>query len=130
MNTYLLAIGWWNFAGSIMMLGFLYQPFGQKMLNEWTMIFKEKFVLDYWGKLWFVWAAGLNIFFGLVNIMAVKWGYEEVKLFLIWFDIIGYLMVVGFVVWGLKAGRLLRSGSIVAVVIFSIWIIWGYLVVR
>ena len=73
MNTYLLAIGWWNLVGSIVMLGFLYQSFGQKMLNEWTLMFKDKFILDYWGKLWFVWAAGLNIFFGLVNIMAVKW---------------------------------------------------------
>jgi hypothetical protein len=130
MNTYLLAIGWWNFAGSIMMLGFLYQPFGQKMLNEWISMFKDKFVLDYWGKLWFVWAAGLNIFFGLVNIMAVKWGYTDVQTFLIWFDIIAYLIFVGLVIWGLKVGRLLRSGAYSAFFIFSIWIIWGYWVVR
>ena len=130
MNTYLLAIGWWNFAGSIMMLGFLYQPFGQKMLNEWTMMFKDKFVLDYWGKLWFVWATGLNIFFGLVNIMAVKWGYNDVQTFLIWFDIIAYLIFVGLAIWGLKLGRLLRAGAYSALFIFSIWIIWGYWVVK
>ena len=112
------------------MFGFLYQPFGQKMLNEWTFMFKDKFVLDYWGKLWFAWAAGLNIFFGLVNIMAVKWGYTDVQTFLIWFDIIAYLTFVGLVFWGLKVGRLLHSGAYSAFVIFSTWIIWGYWTVK
>ncbi|MBK7811603.1 MAG: hypothetical protein IPO62_11560 [Saprospiraceae bacterium] len=51
MDTYLLAIGWWNFLGSLIMLGFIFEAFGQKVLNEWTLIFKDKFVLDYWGKL-------------------------------------------------------------------------------
>lgn len=128
MDTYLLAIGWWNFAGSIMMLGFIYEPFGQKVLNEWTLMFKDKFTLDYWGKLWCFWASGLNIFFGLINILAVKWGYNDVKTFLIWFDIIAYLIFVGLVIWGLKAGRL-GSGGYSAFVIFGVWIIWGFLVV-
>jgi hypothetical protein len=126
MNTYLVAIGWWNFIGSLMMLVFLYEPFGQKVLNEWTLMFKDKFTLDYWGRLWLAWAAGLNIFFGIINIMAVQWGYEEIKVFLIWFDIIIYINFIGLVIWGLKAGRLLRAGSYVTLIIFSIWIIWGY----
>ena len=130
MNTYLLAIGWWNFAGSIMMLGMLNERFGQKMLNEWCLMFKDKFILDYWGKLWFVWAVGLNIFFGLINIMAVKWNYEEVKMFLIGFDIIAYLIFVGLIAWGLKAGRLLRTGAYSAYFIFSVWIVWGCWVLR
>ena len=130
MNTYLLAIGWWNFGGSIMMLGMIYQPFGQKILNEWCLMFKDKFTLDYWGKLWFLWAVGLNIFFGLVNIMAVKWGYDDVKIFLIWFDIIAYLMFVGLAAWGLKVGRLLKPGAYTAFVIFSVWVVWGYWVVK
>ena len=129
MDTYLLAIGWWNFIGSIMMLGMFYEPFGQKMLNEWCLMFKDKFTLDYWAKLWFGWASGLNIFFGLVNIMAVTWGYNEVKIFLIWLDIIAYLIFVGLVVWGLKAERLLRPGAYSAFAIFGIWIVWGYLAV-
>lgn len=128
MDTYLLAIGWWNLAGSIMMLGFIHEPFGQKVLNEWTLMFKDKFTLDYWGKLWCFWASGLNIFFGLINIIAVKWGYNDVKTFLIWFDMIAYLIFVGLLIWGLKAGRL-GSGSYSAFVVFGVWIIWGFLVV-
>ena len=128
MDTYLLAIGWWNFVGSIMMLVMLYQPFGKKVLNEWCLMFKPEFVLDYWGKLWFFWAAGLNVFFGLINIMAVKWGYNEVKTFLISFDIIAYVVFVGLSVWGLKAGKM-GSGVYTAFVIFSIWIIWGCYVI-
>lgn len=128
MDTYLLALGWWNFIGSIMMLGMLYQPFGKKVLNEWCLMFKPEFVLDYWGKLWLFWAAAINIFFGLMNIMAVKWGYTDVKIFLIWSDIVSYSIFTGLAVWGLKAGRM-ASGVYSAFVIFSIWILWGYWVV-
>jgi len=126
MDAYLLAIGWWNFAGSIMMLGFIYEPFGQKVLNEWSLIFKDRFNLDYWGKLWCLWASGLNIFFGLINILAVKWGHNDVKNFLIWFDIIAYLIFVGLLIWGLKVNRL-GLGAYCALVIFGVWIIWGLL---
>lgn len=128
MDNYLLAIGWWNFAGSILMLGMLYQPFGKKVLNEWCLIFKPEFVLDYWGKLWFFWAIGLNIFFGLINLLSVRWGYDEVKRFLVWTDIVAYLIFVGLAIWGLKQGKL-GSGIYTAFVIFSVWIVWGYWVV-
>ena len=46
MDNYLLALGWWNFIGSFMMLAMLYQPFGQQLLNKWTYIFKEKLIID------------------------------------------------------------------------------------
>lgn len=124
MNTFLLSLGWWNFIGSIMMLGMLYEPFGKKMLNEWTRIFKDDFVLDYWGKLWLFWAAGLNIFFGLINILAVKWDYENVKEFLVYSDLLAYLIFIGLAAWGITAKRL-GSGAYSVFIIFSFWIGWG-----
>jgi len=54
MDTYLLSVGWWNFIGSMMMMVMLYQPFGQKLLIDWTKIFKENFFLDFWGQIWFL----------------------------------------------------------------------------
>ena len=87
MNSFLQAVGWWNFGGSLIMLCALSPSFGKKLFNEWTRIFKEPFVLDYWGKFWLFWAAGLNVFFGLVNILAVTWGYVEIKYFLIYTDL-------------------------------------------
>lgn len=126
MDTYLFSIGWWNFIGSILIMGMLYQPFGQKMLVEWTQMFKEDFVLNYWGKLWLFWASGLNIFFGLINILAVYWGYTDVKSFLIWMDIGIYISFTGLAVWGLRADKC-GSGIYSVFVIFAAWIIWGYL---
>ena len=128
MDKYLLAIGWWNFIGSLLMLGFFYEPFGKKILNEWTKMFITEFKLDYWSKLWLMWAVGLNIFFGIINIMAVKWGFNEVKIFLIWFDICAYLLFVGLAIWGIKAKRC-GSGIYSAFLIFAVWIIWGFLAV-
>lgn len=129
MDTYLLALGWWNFAGSILMLGFFYEPFGRKMLNEWTLIFKIPFSLDYWGRLWLMWAAGLNIFFGLINILSVKWGYNDVKVFLVSVDIIAYLIFIGLSIWGLRAGKC-GPGIYTALAIFTFWIIWGFMAMK
>jgi hypothetical protein len=124
MDTYLLALGWWNFVGSILMIGFFNQPFGRKIFNEWTKIFSTDFVLDYWGKFWMMWAIGLNIFFALINILAVKWGYVELKSFLVWFDVIVYVLFVGLAIWGIRAKRT-GEGIYFAFVIFGLWIVWG-----
>jgi len=124
MDTYLLVLGWWNFVGSIMMLGFFNEQFGKKMLNEWTKIFSTEFVLDYWGKFWLFWAIGLNIFFGLINIMAAKWGFNELKTFLIWSDIIAYLSFVALAIWGIKAKRT-GAGIYSVFIIFGAWIVCG-----
>ena len=124
MNNYLLAIGWWNFVGSIMMLGFFNQSFGKKMLNDWCKIFVTEFKLDYWSKLWLFWAVGLNIFFGAINIVSVKWGYEEVKRFLILFDVGVYVLFVVLSIWGIVVKRL-AAGIYAAFAIFLVWIIWG-----
>jgi hypothetical protein len=124
MDQYLLSIGWWNFGGSLFMLGMLNNSFGKKVLNEWTKIFKTEFHLDYWGKFWLAWAIGLNIFFGLVNILSVSWGYPEVKQFLICSDLVAYSCFLLPAIWGLSAGRV-GSGIYSVFVIFSFWIAWG-----
>ncbi|TND06969.1 MAG: hypothetical protein FD123_3433 [Bacteroidetes bacterium] len=124
MNNYLLALGWWNFAGSLMMIGFFHPPFGKKMLNDWTKIFSTEFSLDYWGKFWLAWAIGLNIFFGLVNILSVSWGYAEVQKFLVWADLSAYSLFVVLAFWGIRAGRC-GSGIYSALLIFAGWIGWG-----
>jgi hypothetical protein len=124
MDAYLLSIGWWNFFGSFLMLFFLHEPFGQKMLNEWTKIYCEKFTVNYWVRLWLFWAAGINVFFGLVNVMAVKWGYPEIKLFLTRCDIVAYTLFFMLAIWGYAKGKL-GDGAWSVFVIFSGWIGWG-----
>ena len=129
MNLYLQAIGWWNLIGSILMLFFLHQSFAQKLLVEWSQIFKESYSLSYYGKLWLFWAAGLNIIFGLLNIMASYWNYPEIKTFYIRMDIIAYILFILLAVWGLLAERC-GPGIYVAFIIFSIWIVWGIIALR
>ena len=124
MTNYLLAIGWWNFGGSLLMLGLFDRNFGRKMMNEWTRIFKTEFILDYWGKFWLGWAIGLNIFFGLVNILSVSWDHEAMQKFLVCSDLAAYLAFLCLAVWGIKAGRT-GSGIYSVFVIFSFWIGWG-----
>jgi len=105
MNYYLLALGWWNFIGSIMMVGFFNEKFGKKMLNDWCKIFITEFKLDYWSKFWLGWAIGLNIFFGLINIMAAGWDFIPLKQFIVCFDMFAYTAFVGLAVWGITSKR-------------------------
>src|SRR5687767_13574557 len=124
METYLLALGWWNFGGSIFMFTFLNEKMGRNVFNTWTKMFTEPFVLSYWTRLWLFWAAGINIFFGLINIMAVKWGYAEVMRFLVYSDLIAYSVFLILAIWGFSRKKL-GSGAYSVFVIFSGWIAWG-----
>ena len=124
MDTYLTALGWWNLIGSIFMLSLLNPSFGKKVFNEWTKIFKTEYEQGYWGRFWLAWVIGLNIFFALINIFSVHWGYEEIKKFCIICDLAAYSMFMGLAIWGIKAGRC-GSGIYSVFVIFGIWIGWG-----
>ncbi|HYG50431.1 MAG TPA: hypothetical protein VD905_05985, partial [Flavobacteriales bacterium] len=70
------------------------------------------------------WAAGINVFFGLINIMAVKWGYPELKQFCAITDICAYSIFLCLALWGHAVGRM-GSGVYSVYIIFSGWIGWG-----
>jgi hypothetical protein len=124
MDYYLTALGWWNFVGSIVMLGFFNVNFGKKMLNEWTKIFSREFTLDYWSKFWLAWAIGLNIFYGAINITAVFWAQTELKVLIICFDLFAFCMFLGLAIWGKRSGNC-GSGIYSVYTIFGLWIAWG-----
>ncbi len=124
MKLFLLTLGWYNFLGSLLMIGFFNEAFGRKILNEWTKIFREEFTLSYWSRLWLFWAIGLNIFFGLINIMAAAWNYHELLRFLVVSDIVAYgcfflLTVRAYLL------KYLDVGGYAVFVIFAGWLIWG-----
>ncbi len=124
MDKYLLSLGLWNFAGSILMIFFFYQSFGKKVLNGWTKIFNTEFVLDYWGKFWLTWSIGLGIFFGLVNIYAAQLNYVEVKESLAFLDVVAYIFFLGLSLSQIKAKRT-GPGIYIVVLVFAFWISWG-----
>jgi hypothetical protein len=124
MKFFLLSVGWWNFAGSLLMIGFFHEGFGRKILNDWTKIFRQTFTLDYWSRLWLFWAVLFNVFFGLINIMAVEWNYPDVMRFLVVGDILGYgcfymLAVRAFL------RKQLGAGAYSVFIIFTGWLVWG-----
>lgn len=124
MEKFLLAVGWWNFGGSILMLFFLNEEFGKNILNKWTKIYNEPFVLSYWTRVWLFWAAGINVFFGLINVMSVKWGYPEIMRFLVLSDLAAYCVFFILAIWGFSTKKL-GSGAYSVFIIFAGWIAWG-----
>ena len=107
------------------MVELLHEPFGQNMLNNWTKIFSKQFVLNYWTKLWLFWAAGINIFFGLMNIMSVKWGHPEIKSFMAYTDLISYSCFFLLAIWGYRSKNL-GTGAYSVFVIFAFWLAWDF----
>ena len=124
MDAYMTTLGWWNLVGSLIMIGFFNERFGQKMLNEWTGIFATRFTLNYWSKFWLGWAIGLNIFFGIINICAVFWAQVELKVVIISFDIAAYVAFILLCIWGKRTGHT-GPGLYSCYIIFGIWLAWG-----
>jgi len=124
MYTYLLSLGLWNFFGSIVMLGLINDNFGHNMFVKWTKIFKEDYKLNNYGRIWCAWAAGINIFFGAVNVMAWKWQFEPLGKFLIYTDLLAYSIFTILAVRGLIQ-KSVGSGIYSVLVIFLGWIVWG-----
>jgi hypothetical protein len=124
MDEFMIALGSWNFFGSLLMIGFFNVSFGKKMLNEWTRIFTTEFTLDYWSKFWMGWAIGLNIFYGLINICAAYWSQVELKVIIILFDLLAYATFLVLAIWGHRSGRC-GSGIYSLYVIFGFWIAFG-----
>jgi hypothetical protein len=127
MDTYLLALGWWNLAGCVFMLCLFNQSLGHKLLVEWTGIFTEPYQVTYYSKLWLFWAIGLNVFFGLMNVMAAKWYYLEVQRFVVAADVVSYVLFVALGIWGLQSKKC-GNGMYIGFAIFIAWAAWGYLV--
>lgn len=127
MDTYLLAVGYWNLAGSIMMMGMISPYIGNKMLVEWSRIFSAQFQLGFYGKLWLFWAAGLNIFFGVTHITAATWD-EAIQMFFIKADIVIYIIFILLGIWGIIAKKC-GIGIYVAFGVFLIWIGWGMILI-
>lgn len=124
MNNYLLTLGWWNLVGSLFMLTFFNPEFGNKVLVEWTRIFKIKYEPGYWGHFWLGWTIGLNLFFALVNIFASQCHVIELKQLCVYFDLFAYLLFVGLTIWGIKTNKC-GSGIYSVFIIFGGWIVWG-----
>ena len=124
MKTFIFVLGLWNFLGSFLMLGFLSEAFGRRVLNEWTKIFANEFTLDYWSRLWLFWAAGMNIFFGLVNIMASVWEFFPLFRFLVVSDLVAYAILFALALRAHQRGQF-GSGGYSVLVIFSGWLLWG-----
>jgi len=129
MDLYLKAIGWWNLIGALFMLVFLSESIGNKVLVEWSKIFTEKYSVTYYVKFWLVFAIGLNLFYGLMNIMAGHWSLPNVSTAIIYMNVIAYICVLAMAIWGLVAGKC-GPGIYVGFVIFGIWILWGIQALR
>lgn len=124
MNEFLIALGIWNFFGTVLLFFCLNLDFGKKVLNEWTKIFSKEFKLDYWSKFWMAWALGLNMFFAVVNIMAADAAAIELKVIIVLFDLLVYAAFILLAIWGKRSGNC-GTGIYSAIAIFFVWIIWG-----
>ncbi|NJP10364.1 MAG: hypothetical protein HC866_13550 [Leptolyngbyaceae cyanobacterium RU_5_1] len=72
-NYFLLAIGYWNLIGSIVLYLMLNEAIADKILRQWIEIITVPYDVGKYGSLWLVWAASTNTFFSVINVLAVHW---------------------------------------------------------
>ena len=124
MYTFLLVVGAWNFGGSLMMLGFVNEKFAHNVLVKWSGIFKETYTVNAYGRMWFIWAASLNVFFGLLDMLAWHWQFDPLGVCLSLMTLSAYLVVLILSIVALirkKAG----PGIYFTIALFTAWIVWG-----
>lgn len=124
-SYFLLAIGYWNLIGSIILYLMLNPAIADKVLRQWIEIITIPYDVGKHGSLWLVWAASTNIFFSIVNIAAAHWE-ETSQRTVIWGD----LFVYGILLLSMIAvfnHENYGKGLYVSIFLGIFWILWaGY----
>uniref|UniRef100_A0A832H3B3 TspO protein n=1 Tax=Oscillatoriales cyanobacterium SpSt-402 TaxID=2282168 RepID=A0A832H3B3_9CYAN len=72
-SYFLLAIGCWNLIGSIVLYFMLNPAIADKILRQWIELITVPYEVGKYGSLWLVWAASTNMFFSVINVLAIHW---------------------------------------------------------
>lgn len=122
-NYFLLAIGYWNLIGSIVLYLMLNPAIADKLLRQWIEITTFSPDLGKYGSIWLLWAATTNTFFSVINIYAVHWSTSS-KVTVIWGDSFVYcifLLPMIVVFNNENYGR----GLYVSILLSIFWILWA-----
>lgn len=128
-SNYLVSLGIYNLFGCVFLLGFLSNSFGNFILTKHLKIFKNSYKIGTSGFLWLVWAAMLNFFFSVVNILAYRWD-SIAQMDLLITNIILYIVFVILSILALLSKNY-STGIWFNFPIFLFWICWGlYLILQ
>lgn len=122
-NYFLLAIGYWNLIGSIVLYLMLNPAIADKILRQWTEIVTVPYDVGRYGSLWLVWAASTNTFFSVMNILTIRWAHTS-QIAVICGDLFVYsvlLLSMTVVLNNENYGR----GLYVSIFFSIFWIVWA-----
>jgi len=123
LNSFFLSLGIYNLVGSIFLLTFLSNRFGNLVLFKYFKIFSDPYKIDSPGVLWLTWVVVFNVFFSLLNILAIRWDLQAQSDLLI-LDLITYVVFLLLTIIALFSPRY-SIGMYFNFPIFLFWIIWG-----
>lgn len=123
MSDFLLWIGLYNLIGSIMLMAMHFEKIADILLRRATEIIAEPYLHGAYGRLWLWWAATMNLFVGVVMLLATRWEkvvQQEIILAVVGIYVLMYLVMV-------FGGRKPKYGSGIYVthVLWLIQIVWG-----
>lgn len=123
MSDFLLWIGLYNLIGSIMLMAMHFERIADTLLRRATEIIAEPYLHGAYGRLWLWWAATMNLFVGVVMLLATRWEavvQKEIILAVVGIYVLMYLVMV-------FGGRKPKYGSGIYVthVLWLIQIAWG-----
>ena len=123
MHQFLLYIGIYNVAGSLLLMLFNSEKVADSILRKYTEIISEPYLHGPFGRLWLWWAASSNLCLGMIMIIASRWN-EHVQREVILIAIGTYLIMYFVMIIGGKKPKYGR-GLIVTHVLWVLQISWG-----
>ena len=123
METFLLAVGYWNLIGSLVLYLMLKPTLADKILRLWTGIIAQPYEIGKYGALWLLWAATTNTFLGVINIFAAQWEFTS-QTIIIYADLFVYGVFLISAIAALKNVNY-GKGHFLNILLFLLWILWA-----
>jgi hypothetical protein len=76
MSGFLEAIGWYNVAGSFVLMAMMVPSIADRVLRRYSEVGSAPYESGPYGALWLWWAATTNLFLGFVMVRAVHWAQD------------------------------------------------------
>lgn len=122
-NYFLLAIGYWNLIGSVVLYFMLNPAIADTILRQWIEIITVPYEVGKYGSLWLVWAASTNTFFSVMNVFAVHSAHASQIVV-----ICGDLFVYGILLLSMLAvfnNKSYGRGLYVSICLSIFWMLWA-----
>lgn len=122
-NVFFVSIGLYNLLGVLILALFINRKLADFVLTKHFQIFSENYSVGKHGNMWLIWSIVLNLFFAIINLLAIRWD-EIAQHDLLKTNILMYLAFFILTIFAVRSTSYSR-GVWFNFLIFGFWIVWA-----